>query len=153
MDSYSEFLSELLERTYYSVIQIEEHMVKGAKSLNLSIGEIHLIEAVAKGQEEGKTISELSEMKSISLPSVTLAINKLVNKGYVIKTKCLQDGRVVNVTLTKRGKKVNNVHQHFHKLMIASVTDALSQEELDAMVKGIVKLNEFLEKKAEKVEN
>ncbi len=152
MDSYSDFLSELLERTYYSVIQIEEHMVKGAKSLNLSIGEIHLIEAVAKGQEEGKTISELSEMQSISLPSVTLAINKLVKKGYVIKSKSPQDGRVVNVTLTKRGQKVNNVHQHFHKLMIASVTDALSQEELDAMVKGIVKLNEFLEKKAEKVE-
>ena len=127
-------------------------MVKGAKSLNLSIGEIHLIEAVAKGQEEGKTISELSEMQSISLPSVTLAINKLVKKGYVIKSKSPQDGRVVNVTLTKRGQKVNNVHQHFHKLMIASVTDALSQEELDAMVKGIVKLNEFLEKKAEKVE-
>ena len=152
MGSYSDFLSELLERTYYSVIQIEEHMVKGAKSLNLSIGEIHLIEAVAKGQEEGKTISELSEMQSISLPSVTLAINKLVKKGYVIKSKSPQDGRVVNVTLTKRGQKVNNVHQHFHKLMIASVTDALSQAELDAMVKGIVKLNEFLEKKAEKVE-
>lgn len=152
MGGYSDFLSELLERTYYSVIQIEEHMVKGAKSLNLSIGEIHLIEAVAKGQEEGKTISELSEMQSISLPSVTLAINKLVKKGYVIKNKSPQDGRVVNVTLTKRGQKVNNVHQHFHKLMIASVTDALSQEELDAMVKGIVKLNEFLEKKAEKVE-
>ena len=152
MGSYSDFLSERLERTYYSVIQIEEHMVKGAKSLNLSIGEIHLIEAVAKGQEEGKTISELSEMQSISLPSVTLAINKLVKKGYVIKSKSPQDGRVVNVTLTKRGQKVNNVHQHFHKLMIASVTDALSQEELDAMVKGIVKLNEFLEKKAEKVE-
>lgn len=152
MGSYSDFLSELLERTYYSVIQIEEHMVKGAKSLNLSIGEIHLIEAVAKGQEEGKTISELSEMQSISLPSVTLAINKLVKKGYVVKSKSPQDGRVVNVTLTKRGQKVNNVHQHFHKLMIASVTDALSQEELDAMVKGIVKLNEFLEKKAEKVE-
>ena len=32
MGSYSDFLSELLERTYYSVIQIEEHMVKGAKS-------------------------------------------------------------------------------------------------------------------------
>lgn len=152
MGGYSDFLSELLERTYYSVIQIEEHMVKGAKSLNLSIGEIHLIEAVAKGQEEGKTISELSEMQSISLPSVTLAINKLVKKGYVVKNKSPQDGRVVNVTLTKRGQKVNNVHQHFHKLMIASVTDALSQEELDAMVKGIVKLNEFLEKKAEKVE-
>ena len=43
---------------------------------------------------------------------------------------------MVNVTLTKRGQKVNNVHQHFHKLMIASVTDALSQEELDAMVKA-----------------
>ena len=67
MGSYSDFLSELLERTYYSVIQIEEHMVKGAKSLNLSIGEIHLIEAVAKGQEEGKTISELSEMQSIKM--------------------------------------------------------------------------------------
>lgn len=152
MGNYSDFLSELLERTYYSVLQIEEHMVKGAKSLNLSIGEIHLIEAIAKGKADGKTISKLSEMQNISLPSVTLAINKLVRKGYVIKTKSPQDGRVVNVTLTKRGQKVNNVHQHFHKRMIASVTDALSQEELDSMVKGIVKLNEFLEKKAEKVE-
>ncbi|HHW45828.1 MAG TPA: MarR family transcriptional regulator [Clostridiales bacterium] len=151
----AEYLNDLLVEAYSSILKIEEQNVAKATSLNLSISEIHLIEAIEKNTQEdnkGKTISELSEILKITLPSVTLAINKLVKKGYVTKTRSEEDGRVIFVNLTDRGKKVARVHRHFHRCMVEAVVKDLSDEEFRAMVSGLVKLNKFLNEKIQREE-
>lgn len=151
----AEYLNDLLVAAYSSIHKIEEQNIAKATSLNLSISEIHLIEAIEKNiqqDDKGKTISELSEIMQVTLPSITLAINKLVKKGYVTKNRSQTDGRVVYVTLTDRGRKVARVHRHFHKRMVRAVAGDLSEQEFNAMVKGLVKLNKFLSEKIEKEE-
>lgn len=151
----AEYLNDLLVEAYSSILKIEEQNVAKATSLNLSISEIHLIEAIEKNTQEdnkGKTISELSEILKITLPSVTLAINKLVKKGYVTKTRSEEDGRVIFVNLTDRGKKVARVHRHFYRCMVEAVVKDLSDEEFRAMVSGLVKLNKFLNEKIQREE-
>ena len=113
--------------------------------MNLSISEIHLLEAVGEASEdgEGPTVSELSERLRISPPSVTAAINKLVTKGYVEKEKSRKDGRMVHITLTKMGQKANLAHRYFHLRMVHSISKDLTEEEQAAMLKGMQKLNEF----------
>ena len=79
---------------------------KRSDSIDLSINEMHMLEAVGKGERTNtETISEIAEDLGITLPSVTVAINKLVKKGYVEKLRGEEDGRIVYVTLTKQGKK------------------------------------------------
>lgn len=152
MNSFESQLNELLVSTYRSIEIMEEQMVKNSKDWDLTISEMHLLEAVGPPQKNlpGKTISELSEYLSISLPSVTLAINKLVNKGYVVKQKSSTDGRVVYVSLTRAGQKAEHAHRFFHRSMVSSISKTLTEEEKQAMMSGIQKMNDFFSKSIEK---
>ena len=147
MDAFEEHLNELLVDVYRSIGKMEESMLKSARSLDLSINEIHLLEAVNKHQEGGCSISDLSQELDISLPSVTIAVGKLIKKGYLVKGRSEADGRMVQISLTDRGAKVDKVHQYFHRKMVASIAKDLSEEEKAALTKGMEKLKDFFEYK------
>ena len=152
MKAFEEKLNDLLVTSFRAIEEIEEKMVKDAKTLNLSINELHLIAAVGQDLEEGRTISEISQRINLSLPTVTLAVNKLVKKGFMEKHKSEADGRVVHVILTKQGKKADRAHTYFHRKMVSAVAKDMTEEEQAALVKGIEHLNAFLAGKLAKGE-
>lgn len=145
MDHFAEELNDLIVETFRSVNKMEEQTIRRFTKINLSISELHLIEAVAKGNDRGRTISDLALDQDITLPSVTVAINKLAKKGYVEKVRSESDGRVVFVKLTRQGRKVNSGHQYFHKNLARSVATRLSEDEKEALIRGIAKMNEYIE--------
>ena len=147
MNSFSKQLNDILVDTFWSILKVEEQTLKRSGRIDLSISEMHLIEAVGKNNNLGKTISTLAEDLGITLPSVTIAINKLVKKEYVKKIKAEDDGRVVFVTLTKLGLKMDAVHRYFHQNMVRNVEKDLSDEEKDLTIRAIEKLNEFFKRK------
>lgn len=150
MGSFEDSLSSLLENLYRELNELEEKMLTASK-LNLSISEIHMLEAVQNaGGGEGATISELSEYLAISLPSVTLSVNKLVKKAYVTRQRCREDGRVVRVALTKTGRKAERAHRYFHRSMVREIASGMNENEKLALVHGIEKLDGFLKKNIEK---
>lgn len=150
MDTFDHELNKLLVDTYRSIIKVEESTIKNIKAMDLSINEMHLLESVGK-KEESLTISDIAQDLNITLPSVTIAINKLLKKGYVQKVKCTDDGRKVNVTLTKTGRKINSAHAYFHEQMIKNISREFAKEEKEILLKGISKLNEFFVRKAEEL--
>ncbi len=152
MESFSEELNRMLVDTFRSILKVEEQLIKSTNNFNLSINELHLIEAVGKNTEKGRTISDIAEDMEITLPSVTVAINKLLAKGYVKKERCTNDGRVVYVTLTEQGQRINAVHQYFHIRMVRAVTKDLSEDEKTVMLNGIVKLDRFFKNKLDHTE-
>ena len=152
MQTFETQLNDLLVKAFRNIEEIEEQSLRKSNGMDLTISEIHLIEAVGPLKEgsQGKTISEISEFLGISLPSVTLAINKLVKKGYVTKQKCDSDGRLVYVTLTRSGQKAEHAHRYFHRSMVRSISKSMDDAEKQALKKGIEKLNLFLHTNIEK---
>ncbi|MFZ5974014.1 MAG: MarR family winged helix-turn-helix transcriptional regulator [Bacillota bacterium] len=153
MDAFSVELNEILVDTFRCILKVEEQAIRKSERIDLSISEMHLIESVGKKNDPGRTISDIADDLSITLPSVTVAINKLMKKGYVKKVKSENDGRVVHVTLTELGLKIDAVHRYFHEKMVRSVAKELSDDEKNAMVKGIKKLNAFFKKKLVSLED
>ncbi len=153
MDDFAAQLNTLLVDTFRSILKVEEQMLKNHLRLNLSINEMHLIESVGKGGEEGITISSIAEDLSISLPSVTVAINKLQAKGYAEKTRGGADSRMVYVKLTRNGRRVDALHRRFHETMVNDIAGGLDGEEKRALTKGLVKLNAFFRDKLETEES
>lgn len=151
LDSFEKELNDILVDTFRSILKVEEDTLRSTR-VNLSISELHLLEAVGKNREEGRTISDIAQELDVTLPSVTVAINKLLKKGYVQKVKSAGDGRMVLVTLTKLGRKMDNVHRHFHEQMVRKVSAGLSEEEKRVLTRGIVKLDEFFKKKSTEME-
>ena len=81
MDNFSAQLNDLLVGAYHSIGKLEELSLKSVKSVDLSISELHLLEAIGKGNAEGYTIGQLAQDMGITLPSVTVAIKKLEKEG------------------------------------------------------------------------
>jgi len=150
-DGFDTELNTVLVDTFRLISKVEEQMLRSSGKMNLSISEVHLIEAVGK-DKEGRTISEIADGLGITLPSVTIAINRLLKKGYVQKTKKEGDGRMVFVTLTEAGKKINRVHKYFHRQMIREISRELSQDEKLIFLKGVERINGFFKQKTAEME-
>lgn len=151
MDEFSAHLNELFVDTFRNILKVEEKTLEGSV-MNLTISELHLIESVGKFLESGRTISSIAEDLRITLPSVTVAINKLAAKGYVEKVRGEADSRTVYVKLTKTGKKADAAHRYFHENMVRNVLREMNEEEKHALLKGVMKLNAFFKGKIDTVE-
>lgn len=143
MDDFLSELNDMLNTTYRDITRIEERLTRDKSNDELSISEMHLIETIARDKVP-KTITYIAQEHSLSLPTVTVAINKLVRKGYVEKLRDEKDARVVFVRVTPLGRKADVAHRYFHRRMLIHMTRGLSEEEKKAMLKGIQKMDEFL---------
>lgn len=144
MKPFEEQLNEVIVDTYRSILRVEENILKRSDQTDLSISEIHMLEAVGKGKDRRRTISELAEVLNITLPSVTVAINKLMKKGYVEKVRDEEDGRIVYVSLTRQGRRIDSAHRYFHESMVRSIIRDMTESEMQALYKGVMKLDTFL---------
>lgn len=147
MDTFSFKLNDILVDTFNNILQYEEDLIRHSENIDLSIGEMHLIEAVGKKDNNGKTISDLAQAQNVTLPSMTVAINKLFKKDYVTKEKSVHDGRVVYVKLTRKGLRIDRIHQYFHRRMVDEVSEEMSDHEKEVLIQGIEKLNSFFKRK------
>ena len=144
MKPFEEQLNEVIVDTYRSILRVEENILKRSDQTDLSISETHMLEAVGKGKDRRRTISELAEVLNITLPSVTVAINKLMKKGYVEKVRGEEDGRIVYVSLTRQGRRIDSAHRYFHESMVRSIIRDMTESEMQALYKGVMKLDTFL---------
>ncbi|MGI6348847.1 MAG: MarR family transcriptional regulator [Eubacteriaceae bacterium] len=145
MDEFSVALNDILVEAYYNILDFEEQAIKKDHRLKLSINEMHLIEAVGKKNGKGRTIGEIAEDLRITMPSATIAVNKITAKGYTEKMRCQEDGRVVRVRLTKEGQKIERYHRFYHHRMVEELSKNLTDEERQCLVRAIKKLNTFFQ--------
>ena len=138
-------INELIVQLFNDVLQIEEQSLKNGVLSDISITEVHTIEAI--GMYSEKTMSEVAQKLKITVSTLTTAINKLINKGYVERKRIEEDRRVVLVKLTKRGKLAFRLHQKFHGEMINNAIEGLSLEEEEILISSLNKINDFFDKK------
>ena len=85
------------------------------------------------------------KVTSITVGTLTIAINRLVKKEYVERIRSEDDRRVVKLALTKKGKLLYRVHQHFHREMVKGVLSQMSTDEEQALLKALKNLHDFLQ--------
>lgn len=145
MSKSVEVLNYLLVDLFNDILQIEQNALKGGNFSDLSVTEMHTIEAI--GMRESRSMSEVAEDLSITVGTLTTAINKLINKGYVERKRIEEDRRVVLIQLTKKGKLAYRIHEKFHKDMVKNTIEGLSEEEEEILIKSLEKLNNFFKEK------
>lgn len=145
MDKSTLVINELLVQLFNDVLQIEEQSLKNGVLSELSITEVHTIEAI--GMYTERTMSEVAQKLKITVSTLTTAINKLIKKGYVERKRIEEDRRVVLVKLTKKGKLAYRIHEKFHREMVNTAIDGLNLEEEELLISSLNKINEFFKEK------
>ena len=85
MNQSKKIVNELLVQIFNDILQIEEQTIKEGIISDLSITEIHTIEAI--GMYTKRTMSEVAQDLKITVGTLTTAINKLIKKGYLNQRK------------------------------------------------------------------
>lgn len=134
-------LNELLVQNFNDILLIEQNAIKEGNLKDLSITEIHTIDAV--GMYSSRTMSEIASDLKITVGTLTIAINNFVKKGYVERMRSDTDRRVVLIELTRKGKLAYRVHQKFHSDMIKATIEGLTEEEEKVLINSLEKLNNF----------
>lgn len=138
MDSYNT-LNEVLVNLFRDILDIEQKAIITEEFQDITSNDMHVIEAI--GVREPKNMSSIARTLSVTVGTLTIAMNSLVKKGYVFRERGKEDRRVVYISLTERGKAAYEHHAGFHRAMIDSVSKELTPEELEMLVETLTKLN------------
>ncbi|MDD7793275.1 MarR family winged helix-turn-helix transcriptional regulator [Clostridium sp. 'White wine YQ'] len=145
MNRIEQVINELLVKIFNDILVIEQKTLKNGVLNDLSVTEIHTIEAI--GMYTARNMSEVAADLKITLGTLTTAINKLIKKGYVERNRIETDRRVVQVQLTKKGKLAYRLHEKFHGDMIKDIVDGLEPAEEEILVTSLSKLSKFFKEK------
>lgn len=134
-------LNEVLVKLFRDITTIEEKAIKTGEYKELSVNDMHVIEAI--DIHESKNMTSVARALSVTTGTLTISVNGLVKKGYVERTRSEEDRRVVLISLTEKGRKAFACHQTFHQEMIDAVVTGLSQEEQKVLEKALRNTTQF----------
>ncbi|NCB04667.1 MAG: MarR family transcriptional regulator [Clostridia bacterium] len=140
-----ECLNRFFVQTFNKIMAAEERALQASGVTNLSVRELHIVEAAVLCGAGEATMSRLAAMLGISVGALTTAVNTLVRKGYLVRRGRPDDRRIVLVEPTEAGLTANEQHERFHEQMIEAVAQQLPQEQLTTLTASLEALSEFFE--------
>lgn len=140
MNSYNT-VNEVLVKLFNEIMDIEEKAVITEEFKDISNNDMHIIEAI--GKDEPKNMSTIAKTLSVTVGTLTIAINNLVKKGYVNRVRSEEDRRVVLISLSAKGNRAFDHHKRFHEEMVEATLKDLSGEETKVLVRALQNLSNF----------
>jgi len=142
----TDILNDYFLHSALHLLTLEEQCLRKSCASDLSVRELHVIEAVAALAESGKnTMAEIARYLHLSPASLTTAVNVLVKKEYIVRDYSPVDRRVIYVRLTEKGAEANRSYLDFVRDMICRVTENVDEQSADSMIEAMLKLSEYLE--------
>ncbi len=136
-----ETLNRLFVELFRDINNIEERQIKTGEFKNLTLNDMHVINAI--GTEKAKNMSSVAKSLSVTMGTLTIAVNGLVKKGYVERVRSEEDRRVVLISLSAKGRKAYARHEKFHRELIDAVASRLSEEEQEILSQSLDDLHAF----------
>lgn len=150
MDDYG-ILNEILVRLFRDIMDIEEKAILTQEFHDITNNDMHVIDAIGIGAP--KNMSSIAKELSVTVGTLTIAMNSLVKKGYVTRERGQEDRRVVYISLSDRGRRAYEHHALFHKEMIQGVLEDLDSEEKKVLIRSLTKLGQwFRDKERENIQ-
>ena len=141
-----DILNDYFLHSALHMMTLEEQCLRKVCAENLSIRELHVIEAVVVLSAQRKnTMAEIARYLHLSPASLTTAVNTLVRKEYLVREYSPSDRRVIFVEATEKGAEANRKYLDFVRNMIWYISKDLDEQTSDVMIEALMKLGEYLE--------
>lgn len=146
MDTYAA-LNDVLVNLFRDIMELEEQAIITQEYQDITNNDMHVIKAI--GVKEPKNMSTIAKQLSVTVGTLTIAMNSLVKKGYVIRERGKEDRRVVYISLSEKGLRAYRHHEEFHRQMIEAVLENLTEDETESLVKALAKLERWFRRTEE----
>lgn len=134
MGQTREELNRFLVDAFHAVLRAEERCLRQACKCDLSISEMHVIEAVENAaRAEGGGAASVARRLGITPGSLSTALSALERKGYLLRRRDQKDRRRVRIHLTDKGLKAGQAHRRVHERMVDAVMAKIGGGEAGAL--------------------
>ncbi len=141
MDSEGLLILNSLEEIYNGFRRIEAKALS-VNHTKLSISEWHIIEKV--GERHRMRLGDLALACGVKMASMTIAVNKLVAKGCLLRQPMLEDRRGVYILLTRRGQAAYRIHKTFLNRMLSVMLRDMDALQIANLSKTFNTLKKFI---------
>lgn len=92
-----------------------------------------------------KSMSEIANKLKVTHGTLSIVVNSLSDKGYVIRNRHKQDRRIIVLYLTRKSINVIRLYGHFYYELISNLIQALDLEQSLALEPILENLNQIIE--------
>lgn len=137
-----EKIVSVLSKLSNSLAEMEELARVESNLKELTISQMHYLEVIS--QLSNPNVTELATEMQLSKPTVTVALEKLLQKGFVSKVVSDEDRRSSHLHLTKKGMQINQMHEKAHTRFAELMAESLEPAELEQLTMLLEKLTRKL---------
>ncbi len=110
-----------------------------AIEMDLSLQEHYIIEVL--GRNEQMTISNLADRVSAPLTTISSTLDRLYDQGFVERERSQEDRRVVEVSLSDKGREFFRANQQETRELVDNFLSRLSEEEREDLYRILSKMD------------
>lgn len=122
--------------------RVREHLrATATEKFGITVEQFHILRHVRKG---AASVSELAEVKQISRPAISQAVELLVEKGHLARTQEVEDRRRMRLALTETGAALLEGIFRANRTWMAARLEAMSPDELAALERGLELFKTFI---------
>ena len=148
MNEFDQTINDLLLDIFDKILVTEEKALRRGNFSDISDAEMHALESI--GPYDRRTMSETAAMLGVTTGTLTVAIDRLVRKGYVERHRDPNDRRVVRVALTRKGKLAFRMHNKFHKLLVDRLVGPLDPAGREILLKTLRQIDFIVKEQYER---
>lgn len=105
---------------------------------DISLPQLQILLSLA--EENTSNISELARMFGVSMPSASAIVDRMEERGLVLRERHSTDRRVVTVGITSKGREVAEEFMGLKREQFQRVLDVLTLDELQDVHTGLAAL-------------
>lgn len=130
-------LEDIISKFSAYVGRMEEEAKEQYNFKELTITQMHYLEMIS--ELVNPNLTELAVAMKLTKPTITVLVDKLIEKELVYKVQSDADRRNTHLHLTERGKLINQMHEYAHRRIAEQIEKKINAEEM-------AQLNMLLEK-------
>jgi len=133
-------LEEIIAKLSAYMARMEEEAKEQYSFKDLTLTQMHYLEMIS--ELENPNLTELATAMKLTKPTITVLVDKLIEKELIYKVQSDADRRSTHLHLTERGKLINQMHEYAHRRIVEQIEKKIDEDEmaqLRALLEKIMK--------------
>jgi DNA-binding MarR family transcriptional regulator len=131
-------LEEMIARLSGYMGRMEEEARDQYNFKDLTVTQMHYLETIS--ELENPNLTELAGALKLTKPTVTVLIDKLMEKDLVYRVRSDADRRSSHLHLTEKGKLINEMHGYAHRRMVEDIQKRVTPDEMGQLIELLKKI-------------
>lgn len=131
-------LEEIMARLTAYISRTEEEAREQLGFNELTVTQMNYLETISKLQQP--TLTALAGYLKLTKPTVTVLVERLIEKQLVFKVKSDTDRRSTHLHLTEKGILINKMHIYAHRQIAAEIVKKIDSRETVELIRLLDKI-------------